>query len=223
MSWIDVTLPMAADTVHWPGHPRYTVTELMSIELGEGINVSAVAMCSHFGTHVETGRHYFADGMSVDEMPTDLLIGRCLVVAYEANNDIPPTFIDQLPLEGVKRLLVRTRNSGSLRHGAFSEDYVALTFAAAKSLAERGIEMLGVDGYSIGPFEPTIGKAVHRAFLGSGATQIAIEGLDLTGVDPGDYEIVTAPLRAVGLEAAPARVFIRRAEGGARGGNEAED
>jgi arylformamidase len=39
---------------------------------------------------------------------------------------------------------------------------------------------------------------------------VVVEGLDLRAVEPGDYELVCAPLRLVGSDGAPARVLLMR-------------
>jgi arylformamidase len=52
---------------------------------------------------------------------------------------------------------------------------------------------------------------VHRSLLGSGCC--IIEGLDLTNVAAGRYELCALPLPVVGAEASPARVLLRRLEG----------
>jgi arylformamidase len=209
MTWIDLSLPLHAETVHWPGHPRYSVTDLMSIAAGDEMNVSALSMCSHFGTHIDAPRHYYADGPSVDELPLELLAGPCRIVSYQGSGHIPPEYVDGLALEGVRRLLIRTRNSETLARPEFDERYLALTPAATERLVAMGVELLGLDGYSIGPFEPELGMPVHRIFLAAGPARVAVEEVDLSQVEAGDYDLVVAPLRLVGLEGAPARVFVR--------------
>ena len=47
---------------------------------------------------------------------------------------------------------------------------------------------------------------VHIALLEAGI--IIVEGLDLRRVPPGRYNIACAPLKVVGAEGAPARVFL---------------
>jgi arylformamidase len=106
------------------------------------------------------------------------------------------------------RLLIRTVNSQIIRQPEFHEDYVALTPDAARVLVARNVRLLGVDGYSIGPFEPSSGMEVHRIFLGAGPEQVALEELDLSSVAPGDYQLVALPIRLTGLEGAPARVLL---------------
>lgn len=208
MKWIDVSLPMTAQTVHWPGHPRYTVTDMMSIAGGDAMNVTSVAMCSHFGTHMDAPRHYVASGTAVDEIPLEVLIGPCRVVDWPERESIPADFVAGLDLGGLTRLLIRTVNSRVIRQSEFHEDYIALTPDAARALVARNVRLLGVDGYSIGPFEPTSGMEVHRIFLGAGPEQVALEELDLSTVAPGDYQLVALPIRLTGLEGAPARVLL---------------
>ena len=208
MEWIDLSLPMRSSTVHWPGHPRYTVEDMMSMEEGAVMNVTSFAMCSHFGTHIDAPRHYVNSGTAVDELPADVLIGPCRVVSFNGPGHISKDFIETVDLEGVTRLLIRTRNSEFINLPEFREDYIALTQEAAKLLVEKGVRLLGVDGYSIGPFEPEEGVPVHQIFLGAGPEQVAIEEIDLSNVDAGDYKIIALPMRLTGLEAAPARVML---------------
>ena len=210
MKWIDATLPMKPETVHWPGHPLYTVNEMMSMSRGDVMNVTSFTMCSHFGTHIDAPRHYLADGTSVDEIKPEILIGPCLVVEYPLREHIPASFINELNLEGVSRLLIKTLNSRFLRKTEFQENFVALLPEAASSLVENGIKLLGMDGYSIGPFDPMLGQPVHQIFLSAGPDQVAIEEVDLLEVSPGDYELLAIPLRLSGLEAAPARVLLSK-------------
>jgi len=208
MKWIDATLPMSPETVHWPGHPLYTITDMMSMDKGEVMNVTAISMCSHFGTHVDAPRHYVADGTPVDQLRLDILIGPCRVVAYTGKEHIPASFMQKLDLEGVDRVLIKTANSITLGEPKFYEDYIALTPEAAQVLVEKGVKLFGVDGYSIGPFDPSLGIPVHSTFLGAGPDQVAIEEVDLSNVEPGDYQLIVLPLRLTGLEAAPARVLL---------------
>lgn len=174
------------------------------------MNVTAVAMCSHFGTHIDAPRHYVATGTAVDEVPLDILIGRCRVVAWRGEGHVPAEFIEGLDLDLATRILIRTSNSCFIRRPEFREDYVALAPGAAQALVDRNVKLVGVDGYSIGPYEPSQGMEVHRIFLGAGPEQVAIEELDLSGVEPGEYELVALPLRLVGLEGAPTRVLLGR-------------
>jgi arylformamidase len=64
------------------------------------------------------------------------------------------------------------------------------------------VRLVGIDYLSIGD------EAAHQALLAAGV--VAIEGLDLRGVAPGDYRLVCAPLKLVGSDGAPARALLIR-------------
>ena len=75
--------------------------------------------------------------------------------------------------------------------------------AAAQKLVEEGVRLVGVDRMSVGD------EGAHRVLLGAGV--VVVEGLDLSGVEPGPYELYCLPLRLVGSDGAPARaILIRR-------------
>jgi arylformamidase len=48
---------------------------------------------------------------------------------------------------------------------------------------------------------------VHRAFLDHGV--VLLEGIDLSGIIPGRYELIWFPLRLRGLDGAPCRAVLR--------------
>jgi arylformamidase len=70
------------------------------------------------------------------------------------------------------------------------------------------VAVVGVDYLSVGGFKAD-GVATHRALLEAGIW--IIEGLDLSAVEPGPYELVCLPLRVVRSDGAPARAILRRA------------
>src|SRR5260221_517957 len=86
------------------------------------------------------------------------------------------------------------------------EDYVYLTVDAADYLAQAGIKLIGIDYLSVDRFG-TVDYPSHHALLEAGV--VIVEGLDLSEVEPGEYDMTCLPLRIVGAEGAPARVILR--------------
>ena len=70
----------------------------------------------------------------------------------------------------------------------------------------RRVPLVGIDYLSIERFG--LGPEVHQILLGAGV--VIVEGLNLSHVQPGPWEILCLPLKLVGGEAAPARVALRR-------------
>ena len=85
---------------------------------------------------------------------------------------------------------------------SFADDFVKLDGEAARALVANGVRLVGIDYLSIGDEE------AHHVLLEAGI--VAVEGLDLRGVEPGPYGLVCAPLKLVGSDGAPARVLLLR-------------
>ena len=77
-------------------------------------------------------------------------------------------------------------------------------------MVDRAVRAVGVDYLSVGGYHKNGGE-IHPLLLKAGVC--IIEGLDLSRVRPGRYELVCLPLKIVDGDGAPARAFLR-----ARGG-----
>jgi arylformamidase len=109
---------------------------------------------------------------------------------------------------GIERLLLRTRNSDlwAAKKIEFRKDFVALTHEAAQWIVDRKIRLIGVDYLSVQRYIDD--SRTHQILLG--ADTIVLEGLNLSNVKAGFYELICLPLRLVGTEAAPARAILRQ-------------
>jgi len=105
-----------------------------------------------------------------------------------------------------ERLLFKTPNSARCwKADRFLPDFVYLSLEGAALLAERRVRTVGIDYLSIAGMDE--GVPTHRVLLEQGIC--IIEGLDLSSVQPGSYELICLPLRLVGADGAPARVVLR--------------
>ena len=105
-------------------------------------------------------------------------------------------------------MLFKTRNSEHCwKTDHFQKKYIYIDPEAARYLAERGVQTVGVDYLSVGGFE-TAAPETHRILLKAGIW--IIEGLMLEHVEPGEYELVCLPLKIIGGDGAPARAVLRK-------------
>lgn len=206
---IDVSVPIRDGGLVYPGNPPIRVTLQQAVALGGSSNVSALELGSHTGTHVDAPRHFLADGTTVDALPLDVLMGpaRVLRIADDVRV-IGPEHLPQERVGGVERLLLRTRNSGFLTQDpAFHPDYTYLAPEAAESLAGRGVRLVGIDYLSIEQFHSGHHRT-HLTLLRAGV--VIVEGLNLAGVDEGEYDLRCLPIRLAGGDGAPARAVLVR-------------
>ena len=204
--WLDVTVPIRDGMVHWPGDPAVRVTRVKELEAGHPATVTHLDLGVHTGTHVDAPVHFIAGAAGIHELPLGSLLGPARVVALPDARTITAQAIEEVaPLAG-ERLLFRTDNSMRCwRDDRFVPDYTYLSLAGARALAARRVATVGVDYLSIGGGDD--GPAIHRALLESDIC--VIEGLDLSLIAPGFYDLICLPLRIHDADGAPARVLLR--------------
>ena len=92
----------------------------------------------------------------------------------------------------------------------FIEDFVAISESGALHLAEAGVRTVGVDYLSVAGFHDD-GVRIHRVLLEAGIW--LIEGLDLSAVRAGRYEMICLPVKLHESDGAPARALLRPLDG----------
>jgi arylformamidase len=205
--WIDVSVPLYTGMVHWPGDPEFHSELAKGLGQGDVCNLTRISTSAHIGTHMDAPRHFIPDGEGIDQMPIDAVVGLCRVIEIKDRQAICPGELDPHRLRPHERILFKTRNSEQAwQTDQFIEDFVYISKEAAQYLAERRVKTVGVDYLSVGGFA-TDGVETHQALLG--AKIWIIEGLNLSGVKPGQYELVCLPIKLLGSDGAPARAILR--------------
>jgi arylformamidase len=207
MRTYDITLTITPELIVWPGDPPVSIKQTSSIAAGDNANVSAVSMGCHTGTHVDAPDHFLNNGITVDDLSLDLLVGRAYVL-YLPNIDIitASVLMDAEIPPRTRRLLFKTRNSDLWAKGnrEFQTDFVGLSVDAAELLVDRNVKVVGIDYLSIAPYK--MGTPVHTILLSAGV--VVIEGLDLSKVSQGRYTLHCLPLKLGGVEGAPTRAIL---------------
>lgn len=209
---IDISVPLHADMPIWPGSHGFARNWTQRLETGDDANVSRLDCDVHVGTHVDAPLHFVDGAAAVDELDLEALVGLATVAFFPEAAAVSADALEALDLaKGTDRLLLRTRNSALWAAGVteFRPDFVALTADAAQWIVERGIRLIGVDYLSVQRFQD--GPEVHHTLLGAGI--VVVEGLDLSTVEQGEYELMCLPLKLVGAEGAPARAVLRALAG----------
>ena len=206
-TWIDISVPIYSGMAHWPDNPSVKIERIMDLAHGDAANVSKIELGAHTGTHMDAPRHFLANGIGLDEMPLDSTIGTARVINIEHHQAILPAELEPHNLQAGERVLFRTRNSERCwNDNQFVEDFVYISVAAAQFLVERQVRTIGIDYLSVGGYVYD-GVETHQILLKAGIW--LIEGLNLSAVKPGSYELVCLPLRIVGADGAPARAILR--------------
>ena len=207
MTIYDISLPISESLVVWPGDPPVRIAQPHHLDRGDEATVSHLDMGAHVGTHVDAPVHFVSGSSGIDELDLNVLVGPALVVDAREADALSADVLETLPIPcGTERVLFRTRNSDlwARGKGEFREDFCAITEDGARWLIERDVRLVGIDYLSVAPFDAVI--PTHRALLQAGV--VAIEGLDLSSIRPGAYQLVCLPLKIVGGDGAPARAIL---------------
>jgi len=208
MKIFDISLSISPNLPVWPGDPSVELTQVASMDKGEHVNVSHLSAGVHIGTHVDAPHHFMNDGRTIEQLSLEVLTGPCYVAQLpDGIEAITAEVLDGMPVPaGVKRILFGTSNSRLWSRGEteFQEDFVAVTEDGAQWLVEHGVELVGIDYLSVAPYSASI--PTHRILLGAGV--VVVEGLDLSAVPRGFYDLYCLPLKLLGSDGAPARAIL---------------
>lgn len=209
--WIDVSAVLdPAGTPVYEGDAAMTFDFLMDMRRGDALTLSKLALGAHSGTHVDAPMHFIRDGVPIDRVEMARLIGaaRVLVIA-DSVQAIDAAELNRHAWRGAERVIFRTRSSshGWMRSPTFRRDFAFIAPDAARLLADAGVRLVGIDYLSSEQFGAPA-PTTHRTLLGEGIP--IVEGLDLTDVMEGDYDLIVLPIKVAGHEGAPARAVMRR-------------
>ena len=208
-NWIDVSVPLREGMVVWPKDIKIKIDHRRGSQNVESGTNSSLFMGVHTGIHMDAPRHFFAKGKSIDEMPFDTTIGPARVIEIADAVSIKENEIRQHNIRKGERILFKTRNSQRCwQDDNFVRDFVYLTREAARYLANTGVRLVGIDYLSVGsPLDPdTTSPDTHQLLLG--AEIWLIEGLNLSPVSTGNYNLVCLPLKLIQTDGSPVRVIL---------------
>jgi arylformamidase len=203
----DITLPISESMAIWPGDPPVRIRQPLRLERGDVATVSQIELGSHTGTHVDAPSHFLPGGSTIDRLGLEILIGKALVIDIRSVDSLGASDLERLHVpDHTERLLLKTKNSDHWTHGdnAFFTDFVALTEDGAHWLAGRGVKLVGIDYLSVASLEDP--APVHLILQGAGV--VLVEGLNLSGVPEGTYQLICLPLKLTGCDGAPARAVL---------------
>jgi arylformamidase len=207
----DISLTISNDLPVWPGDTPIDLVRNKDLQRGELVTLSQITSTVHVGSHLDAPLHFVRDGHGVDQIDLNKLIGPCFVVDLQNVDSIDAQALEQANIPAnVTRLLCRTRNSAYWARGdnVFHTDFVAIDPSGAEWIVQHGIQLVGVDYLSVGAYEG--GIPTHEILLSNGV--VPVEGLDLSRIEPGEYQLICLPLKLKDCDGAPVRAVLIRGE-----------
>lgn len=206
MCFFDVTLTISNTLITWPTDPAVSIRKTRLISQGDSCNVSELKFGSHCGTHIDAPYHFEENGIKVDQIPLKYLIGEVTVFDIKKKEKIDLEDVKSLPLQNKVRVFFKTINSTYWKLSEFKKNFVYITKEAAQYLIDNDVKLVGIDYLSVEKFNNNYADT-HHTLLRKGV--VIIEGLDLSNVEAGNYELIALPLKIKDGDGSPARVILK--------------
>ena len=205
MKIYDISLTLSSQSIRWVTAQPLELIERKRMSRGDTNNSSSIHTSVHAGTHVDAPFHFVPDGITIESLPLETFIGPARVCAVEPGTHITAADVAKAGLKDETRVLFKTRNSSLLQKGAYDASFAPFSVDGAKALVGLGVKLVGLDYLSAAAANEQV--PVHRAFLDNGV--ILLEGIDLSEVPPGRYELFCPPVKLAGSDGAPCRAVLR--------------
>src|SRR3989338_11235210 len=111
MKLYDITLTISESIITWPRDPKVSIRKTRLISLGNSCNVSELKFGSHCGTHIDAPYHFEENGIRIDQIPLDYLVGNATVFDIRNKEKIDLEDIKTLQFKHKKRVIFKTINS----------------------------------------------------------------------------------------------------------------
>lgn len=205
----DITRTMFSGMAVWPGDSAFDLRPTGSLANGDTVNMTTITFSAHTGTHVDAPYHFTEEGMTLERVDLTAYWGPAQVVSVSKSaGSLTPDDFAGHELGRASRLLVKSGSSAADPR-VFHHDYVYPGPELADFLGSLGIVLYGAD-------TPSMDASDSKTLPGHHALQrngiLILEGLDLTDVPDGLYELVAFPLKVLGGDGSPVRAVLRAFE-----------
>ena len=201
MGLVDISRSVSPATAVWPGDQAVEWTWTTQLENDASVNLGALCLSTHVGSHVDAPYHVDEEGGTTDDLPLSAFVGPARVVSAEGASSIRPAHVDGVSED---RILFKTEAS-RLSDDEWPESITPVAPATIQCLGETGATLIGTDAPSVDPLESTALPA-HHALVDTGL--VNLEGLCLENVSPGSYYLMALPLKISQADAAPVRAVL---------------
>ena len=211
MKIIDLTLTISENIPTFPGSPQPNFINWESIEK-DGYNLELLFLSSHTGTHIDAPYHFLKKGQKIHQIMIKRLVTEAILIKIRKGSDqsVTKTDIEKFEKKNGKiddgsTVIFHTGWQKNLEKKSYFLRNPGLAISAAKYLASKKINLVGIDSPSI-----DLGKdskfSVHHILAKNGI--LIVENLvNLDKIHSEKFHLIVAPLKLKNATGSPVRAM----------------
>ena len=211
MKIIDLTLTVSDEIPTFPGSPQPSFIPWENVK-EDGYNLELLFLSTHTGTHMDAPYHFLEKGAKIHEISLKKLVSEAILIKSKkkSGGSITKTDIQKFEkkhgkIAGFSSVIFYTGWQRNLQKKYYFTKNPGLSVSAAKYLASKKINLVGVDSPSI-----DLGKdskfSVHQIFAKKGI--LIVENLaNLEKIKSSKFHLVVLPLKLKNATGSPVRAI----------------
>jgi kynurenine formamidase len=211
MKIIDLTLTVSDEIPTFPGSPQPSFIPWENVK-EDGYNLELLFLSTHTGTHMDAPYHFLEKGAKIHEIGLKKLVLEAVLIQCrkKSGGSITKTDIQKFEkkygkIENFSSVIFYTGWQRNLQQKYYFTKNPGLSVSAAKYLASKKINLVGIDSPSI-----DLGTAskfsVHQVFAKKGV--LIVENLaNLEKIKSSKFHLVVLPLKLKNATGSPVRAI----------------
>jgi kynurenine formamidase len=194
----------------YPGDPSPSFEKYSTLQK-DGVNLTKITMGSHTGTHLDAPRHFIRDGIGIDKIPPNKLIGEAYVTDLSkkpigsgiTSKDLRRELEEEIERDDI--VVIYTGCSEHWGDKSINRDYTYLTGDGAEYLVSKRVRAVGIDFLSVEKYKAAE-PVVHKTLLGNGIFIIESLSKALNQFVGKRILMICMPIKLQDGDGAPSRV-----------------
>ena len=211
MKIIDLTLTVSDEIPTFPGSPQPSFIPWENVK-EDGYNLELLFLSTHTGTHMDAPYHFLEKGAKIHEISLKKLVSEAILIKSKkkSGGSITKTDIQKFEkkhgkIASFSSVIFYTGWQRNLQKKYYFTKNPGLSVSAAKYLASKKINLVGIDSPSI-----DLGKdskfSVHQIFAKKG--MLIVENLaNLEKIKSSKFHLVVLPLKLKNATGSPVRAI----------------
>jgi len=211
MKIIDLTLTVSDEIPTFPGSPQPSFIPWENVK-EDGYNLELLFLSTHTGTHMDAPYHFLEKGAKIHEISLKKLVSETVLIKSKKKGGESITKIDIQKFEkkhgkiaSFSSVIFYTGWQRNLQKKYYFTKNPGLSVSAAKYLASKKINLVGVDSPSI-DLGTDSKFSVHQIFAKKGI--LIVENLaNLEKIKSSKFHLVVLPLKLKNATGSPVRAI----------------